>query len=120
MSPIVIRVVARTAKVKAQPVHRVAVTSGGGPRVIVVPARGLTGPQGPPGEGTRITGEAPSGAIDGINTTFTTAHPYRAASTAVYLNGLRELDYAESGDSTITFGEPPISSDVVAIDYAID
>lgn len=32
--------------------------------------------------------EVPSGTIDGVNTTFTTSVPYRAGSTAVFVNGI--------------------------------
>ncbi|MFC9436914.1 hypothetical protein [Nocardia sp. NPDC057030] len=123
MTTTVIRVVSQTAKVRAQPVNPVVVTPGQSPRVLVAITQGPPGPQGPqgiPGEGVRVWGETPTGALNGVNTAFTTAYPYRATSTAVYLNGLREFEYIETDASTVTFIDPPLSTDVVAIDYAID
>lgn len=84
--------------------------------VILVP---VPGGQGPPGDGTAVLGETLTGAIDGVNTVYTTTGAYRTGSTAVYLNGLREYHYAESGASEVTLEDPPIAGDSVRIDYVI-
>lgn len=39
--------------------------------------------------GNIIDGEVPSGAIDGVNTLYTTAYPYKSNTLAVYVNGLK-------------------------------
>lgn len=97
----------------------VEVTPSGGETVLLVATPGPPGDQGPPGQGVQVFGESLTGA-DGIETVFTTASPYLANSTAVYLNGLREFRsdaYTETGASTITFSDPPLSTDSIRIDY---
>lgn len=79
----------------------------------------VEGPPGPPGSGVAVLSENPTGAIDGTNTVYTTAGAYRTGSTAVYLNGLREFHYAETGASEVTLEDPPIAGDSVRIDYVI-
>lgn len=118
MPPITIRVVARTAKVAAQPVHPVKITRPDGARVIVV-ARPTPGPAGPPGDGTQVFNETPTGTKDGSNLVFTLAHIPRSGTTTVYRNGLREVPgvgYTASG-STLTFTTAPLSSDDLTVDY---
>jgi hypothetical protein len=90
------------------------------PPVILVPVPGAPGPEGPPGSGVFITGEVPSGAVSGSNTTFTTANVYRPGSTAVYLNGLREHFYAESSPVTLILSSAPESGDDIRVDYVKD
>jgi len=70
-----------------------------------------------------ITGETPSGLIDGANTTYTLANTPVAGTVRVYLNGLRQeegsgKDYQISGD-TITFAVAPDSGDILLVDYFI-
>jgi hypothetical protein len=75
---------------------------------------------GSPGaSGAGLTGDTLTGAKDGVNTTFTTTFSFLPGSTAVYLNGLRESGYAESGSSTIVFEDPPQSGDTLVVDYFI-
>lgn len=81
-------------------------------------------------------GETLTGAVDGINTVFTTAAPFvfdvPFEAPAVYLNGMRlrggGVDYTESesgglgaGFDTITTTEPPRATvkavDVLSVDY---
>lgn len=78
---------------------------------------GQPGQPGPPGAGIQIFGEVPAGAKDGTNTVFTTAGNYRAGSTAVYLNGLREFFYTETDTNEITLEDPPESTYSLRIDY---
>jgi hypothetical protein len=89
------------------------------PVVIFAATRGSEGPAGPPGDGVVVVGEVATGAKNGSNTVFTTADPYRAASVAVYLNGLRELHFTETGANQITLQDPPLSGDDLRIDYVI-
>lgn len=70
--------------------------------------------------GTLITGETPTGLVNGLNNVFNTSQPYIPASTSVFVNGLRKLinvDYVESGGTAITFGTAPTSGEVILIDY---
>lgn len=104
--------------VRAVPINPVPVTTSPY-AVILVPVPGGQGEQGPPGEGVQIFGEALTGAKNGTNTVFTTADNFRAGSTAVYLNGLREFHYTEAGANQITLEDPPLSGDSLRIDYVI-
>ncbi len=69
-----------------------------------------------------IDQEAPAGAINGVNTTFTVSKtPVPSASLAVYRNGLRMasgIDYTVSG-STLTFlsASVPQTSDTLTCSY---
>lgn len=85
--------------------------------VLLVGVPGPPGGRGLPGTGTDIKGDTPIGVIDGVNRVFHIAVPYRTASTAVYLNGLREMFYAETANNSITLEEPPPLGDHVTVDY---
>lgn len=85
------------------------------------------------GGGSRIRNETPLGAIDGVNTVYTTASKFLPGSENVLRNGTRQaegvgFDYvrSESGGSgsgfdTITFTVPLISFEPgfesVVVDY---
>jgi hypothetical protein len=91
------------------------------PTVVFGVSPGPRGLRGPAGDGAQVFGEVLSGA-DGVQTVFTTANPYAAGSTAVYLNGLREVPgdaYTETTTTTITFDDPPLAGDSIRIDYLI-
>lgn len=88
------------------------------PQVVLLPSPGPRGQTGSPGEGVQIFGESLTGA-DGIETEFTAANPYLADSTAVYRNGLRERHYTETSSTTITFDDPPLSTDDITLDYIL-
>jgi len=71
--------------------------------------------------GSLITGEAPTGDINGANTTFTTANTPVSSTEMVYLNGLLQEpgalnDYTISG-STISFLTAPETGDIVLVSY---
>jgi hypothetical protein len=123
MDPVAIRVSApRIAKVQAQAVRPVTVTPRDGARVIVVPTQGPPGPPGPPGDGTQVFNETPSGIQDGANADFSLAYIPKTGSITSYRNGLRESPgsgYTASG-SSITFSTPPLSSDVLIVDYLME
>lgn len=84
--------------------------------VALVISPGPPGQPGPPGDGNPVIGETLTGA-DGTTTTFTTTHPFRTDTTAVYLNGLREHHYTETGPDEITLEDPPSTDDTLTIDY---
>ena len=85
-----------------------------------------------PGEG-QVTGEVPSGAIDNVNTDFTTSNDFRPGSERVYYNGERlqsgagnDYTISESGgfgtgfDTIVLAFAPkpaPGNPDVLLIDY---
>lgn len=72
-----------------------------------------------------IDNETPSGAVDGMNDTFTTANQYAPGTTHLYVNGIRQkegvgFDYVEQVDNeTLVFeaGSVPQMGDVLIVDY---
>lgn len=63
-----------------------------------------------------------TGAINGVNTTFTTSENFISGTTRVYLNGLRltnnvSNDYTEVGNNQISFVMPPDAGDLMIIEY---
>lgn len=69
----------------------------------------------------QVSGEAPGGTKNGINTVFTLAATPTVGTLALYLNGIRQKvgvtnDYTISGNS-ITMSLPPASTDVLLADY---
>jgi hypothetical protein len=89
------------------------------PPLVLLPSPGPRGGTGPAGDGAQVFGESAAGSKDGSNVVFTLANAYRAATTAVYLNGLRETNYAETGASEITFDDAPLSGETITVDYVI-
>lgn len=93
-------------------IMRVAVTSGG------------TGGGGGGTQLPRYTSEVPTGDVDGVNRTYTTANAYQHLE--VFLNGLlqeKEVDYEEVTTTTFMFALPPrdvsgvTPADVVTVNY---
>jgi hypothetical protein len=73
-------------------------------------------PPGPPA----VWGETPTGGINGINRSYTTAKPYTPSFLAVFLNGLRMrpgVDYIETGNQSFQFFDAPLLGDSLSIDY---
>lgn len=70
-----------------------------------------------------VDGETPSGTINGVNKTFTTAKSWKPTTTHLYLNGVRQKegpgnDYVEEIDNvTLTLTVAPIGGDVLIVDY---
>lgn len=91
------------------------------PVVIFAVVPGPQGNTGPAGDGAQVFNETPSGDIDGTNVTFATVSHFQAGTTAVYLNGLRQLSGADYEESTgaIAFSDAPQPGDLVTIDYII-
>lgn len=66
-----------------------------------------------------VTGEIPTGNINGSNVTFTLAYTPVTGTVKVYLDGQRmalTADYSISG-TTITFVEAPVTGSVLQADY---
>jgi archaellin len=70
-----------------------------------------------------VTGETPSGTVDGVNATFTLANTPTAGTVKIWVNGVRMNvgagnDYTISG-TTITFltGAIPVTGDLILTDY---
>jgi hypothetical protein len=67
-----------------------------------------------------ITGETPSGAINGINKDYVTATVFVSGSLIVYVNGLRMRsgpDYAVTGSQNFQMVTALITGDTLIIDY---
>lgn len=114
----VLHVAPRSTKVQAA-TKKVALRTDPVSRVIVAAVPGAQGIQGPPGEGAPILGETPTGMINGVNMVFGTAQAFQPNTTGLYLNGLREFDYTETGSQSIMLADPPLSGDSLRIDYII-
>ncbi len=74
-------------------------------------------------ESNFVDKETPSGAINGVNTTYTLASPPTSGSEHVYLNGmLQEVgagnDYTISG-STITMLTAPLTGEKIKVSYRV-
>jgi hypothetical protein len=124
-APLIFEVEVASAQVEVSVPTPVAVpiASGDSPTVIfaVTPSPGPKGDTGASGDGTQVFGEIPSGAVDGANNVFTPAHGFQAGSTAVYVNGLREVrgqGYTESS-GTIVLSLAPSVGDQVFLDYLL-
>jgi hypothetical protein len=78
-------------------------TSGAGVKSIVpINSFSAVGPNGP-----ETVSEILNGAVDGVNKVFATSCPYLSGNINVFVNGLKEIHFAESSDTTITMEEPP-------------
>lgn len=74
------------------------------------------------GTNSVITGETPTGTINGSTTLFTAARAYIGGSLQVWLNGLLQTpttDYAETSPAagTFTFTTAPLTGDILRISY---
>lgn len=71
-----------------------------------------------PLEGREITNE--QCIPNGTATDFTLANNFYSGSTRVFLNGLRQSlnnDYHEISNTDIAFVSPPLSTDMIIVDY---
>lgn len=69
-----------------------------------------------------VVGETPSGAINGINATFTTAQSFDPDTVACFVNGIQAtkgVDYTTSGTTLINFTYSPATSDLLRVNYKI-
>lgn len=70
--------------------------------------------------GVWITGETPSGAVNGSNATFTTAFDFVPESVEVFIETCRMClleDYNTSGTRTITFYVSPLAGEKIRVNY---
>lgn len=88
---------------------------------ITISPVGEQGPPGRDGDGINdVWGETPTGAINGANEIFTTALDYRATTTRLYLNGLRQTRgsaYTEDAPNILTLSFAPEPGDELTVDY---
>jgi hypothetical protein len=69
--------------------------------------------------GSEMSGEVPTGDVNGVNAAFTLANTPIAGSVKVSLNGARQkatVDYTISG-ATVTFTYAPLTGDSILVDY---
>ena len=67
-----------------------------------------------------VNGETPSGSLDGVNTLFTTANPFKASTLSVFLNGVKLMnvvDYTLNIPQQFTLVAAPLSTDYLRVDY---
>lgn len=68
-----------------------------------------------------VNDETPTGVVNGVNTLFTTAFPYKKNTVEVYLNGVRmhkTLDFTEGPlAQQITFLDPPDLGGILRVQY---
>jgi hypothetical protein len=64
-----------------------------------------------------VLAETPAGAINGVNTSFTTSDNF--SDIAIYLNGLRLLSahYSVTGGNSFTLDDAPLTGDGLSVDY---
>lgn len=64
--------------------------------------------------------ETPTGAVNGVNTVYTTAATYKAGSLVVFVNGIKQTKtthWTETTTTTFTMNQAPITGDVVTVSY---
>lgn len=67
-----------------------------------------------------IVGEIPTGSINGINATYTSAYSFVPESIEIFVNGIqatKNVDYTTSGVSTIIFTYSPAVNDIIRLNY---
>ncbi len=70
------------------------------------------------GAASKVYGETPGGAVNGTNDDFTLAFTPVAGTVRPYINGQRQSPAGFSvAASTVTFTVPPLTGDVIIIDY---
>ena len=72
--------------------------------------------------GNFVIAETPSGAINGINATYTTAQNFDANSIEIFVNGIQAtkgVDYTTSGTNTINFTYSPATGDLLRVNYKV-
>ena len=70
--------------------------------------------------GDIINNETPSGLVNGTNTLFITAYPFKKNTVSVYVNGVQSLlttDYVLLPPQQFQFLSPPGPSDIIRISY---
>jgi hypothetical protein len=76
----------------------------------------ISGPMSP------VIGETPSGTVNGVNRTFTTADSFIDGTLAIYLNGIRlhdTDDYIVTSGNSFQLVTAPVAADHLICDYLI-
>lgn len=73
---------------------------------------------------SKVSGQAPTGSVNGSNTAFTTSSNYIAGSLEVYKNGIRLKagsgnDYTETGTNSFTMATAPLTGAQLLVDYLV-
>lgn len=94
------------------------------PRIqLKISTAGERGIPGPPAEAiVHITGETPTGLVNGSNATFTTEFEFVPESVQVYVNGVRQKivpDYQTVGEQTIILAQSPLTGEHILVDYIL-
>ena len=87
-----------------------------------IEARNWTSAGAEGGITSQVVDEIPAGAIDGMNTIFTTAQAFTGSDLFVYLNGLRQhrlTDFAIINQTSFQMTNPPLVGDTLTVDYLI-
>ncbi len=85
-------------------------------RPYIKNGRLLIGPE----TGGQVTNETLTGAVNGINATFTTAHNFVPGTVEVFLNGLAQKivnDFQTIGQNTIVLVNSPGSGERITANY---
>jgi len=78
--------------------------------------------QGGGGLASWVSGETPTGAINGTNVDYITANVFQTGSLAVYVNGLRMkngLDYTITGTKNFRIIGALLTGDSLIVDYIL-
>ncbi|MGH7975001.1 MAG: fibronectin type III domain-containing protein [bacterium] len=70
--------------------------------------------------GDLVNGETPSGPVDGVNTTFVTANPFKTSTLSIYLNGVKLMlgvDYITLIPQQFKLTSVPTPLDNLRVDY---
>jgi hypothetical protein len=70
--------------------------------------------------GDLVNGEIPSGVVDGTNTVFITANPFKTSTLAIFLNGVKlmnNVDYTLNIPQQFTLNSAPSAGDSLRVDY---
>jgi len=92
----------------------------GGSKTVVLLATGFAVADPPAGNIT--VHEKLSGVVDGTNCVFVTSVPYTPGKISVFVNGLKEQYFDETGENEITFDQAPANQgfpDVLETIYTI-
>ena len=69
----------------------------------------ITGGNPGSGGGSIIRTEIMIGQVNGVNRVFTTSSPYVSGRINVFKNGLKEIYFVESSDTSVTLDEAPLN-----------
>ena len=68
-------------------------------------------------QGETILNETPGGAVNGVNTAFTTANNYQSGKLMVFRNGQQDIEITAGGGSAFTITNPPTGDEIIRVIY---